>query len=150
MTAKTGTFVTYSSSDAGAARWLQMLVAANLLLPLSNIQRSLIMKSIIYTMVAATALWIGGAFTSTADAVPRGYYRGGYSYGPRYYGNYNYGPRYYSYGYNRPYRSYYRPYYYGQPYYGGYYGGYYGAPYYGGYYAPGVSIGVGPVGVRAF
>jgi hypothetical protein len=104
------------------------------------------MKSVIYTLIAATALWIGGAFTSTADAAPRGYYRGGYYYGtPRYYGRYNYGPRYYSNGYYAPYRTYYRPYY-SQP----YYGRYYGAPYYGGYYAPGVSIGVGPVGIRAF
>jgi hypothetical protein len=108
------------------------------------------MKSVIYTLIAATALWIGGAFTSTADAQYR-YYRGGYYGAPRYYRSYNYAPRYYSNGYYTPYRTYYRsayptyPTYYRQPY---YYGGYYGSPYYSGYYAPGVSFQVGPVGVR--
>jgi hypothetical protein len=102
------------------------------------------MKSLIYTLITATALWIGGAFTSTADAQYR-YYRGGYYGAPRYYRNYSYGPRYYSNGYYAPYRTYYRgPTYYSQP----YYGGYYGSPYYSGYYAPGVSFQVGPVGVR--
>ncbi len=103
------------------------------------------MKSILLTIAAATMLWIGGTFTSTADAQYVRYGRGYYG-APRYYGGYNYAPRYY----RAPYRTYYRgynyPYYgYRAPYYSGYRGGYYSRPYYGGgYYRPGVSVGVGP------
>ena len=101
------------------------------------------MKSILLTIAAATMLWIGGTFTSTADAQYVRYGRGYYS-APRYYsGGYYYGPRYYN-GYS-PYRSYYRGGYYNRPYYSGYRGGYYSRPYYGGgYYRTGVSVGVGP------
>lgn len=112
------------------------------------------MKSILLTIAAATMLWIGGTFTSTADAQYVRYGRGYYS-SPRYYGGYNYAPRYYgprAYS-ASPYRSYYGGYYggnypyygYNAPYYTGYRGGYYSRPYYdGGYYRPGVRVGVGP------
>jgi|GEM_PF-6748333 len=97
------------------------------------------MKSIFLSIVAASLLWIGGAFTSTAEAQYVRYGRGYYNY-PRYARSYYYGPRYYQ---PAPYRTYYR----GDPYYGGRY--YYNRPYYGGgyYYRPGVSVGVGPARV---
>lgn len=100
------------------------------------------MRSFILTLVAASALCLGGAFNSTADAQYRGY-RGYYG-APRYSNNYYrggyYAPRTYYRGYY-PYRTY--------PYYSSYrygpgYGQYYNRPYYGGYYGPGVGISVGP------
>jgi hypothetical protein len=103
------------------------------------------MKSLLLTLAATSALLLGGAFNSTADAQIRGY---------RAY----YGPRQYTYRYYAPrsYRATYRTYgYYSYPYYSPYrYGPYYGRsyyrPYYGGYYSPGVGISVGPfrAGVR--
>ena len=109
------------------------------------------MRSFILTLVAASALSLGGAFNSTADAQYRGYRS--YSSAPRYYNSYRgnyyrgYAPRAYygAYPYRRyPYYSSYR---YAQPYYGRYY---YNRPYYGGYYSSGVGISVGPFrgGVR--
>jgi hypothetical protein len=103
------------------------------------------MKSIILTLVAASALTLGGAFNSTADAQYRGY-RSYYSSGPRYYNNYYrggyYAPRTYSYyrGYY-PYRTY--PYYSSYRYGPGYGRYYYNRPYYGGYYGGG-RISIGP------
>lgn len=104
------------------------------------------MRSFILTLVAASALSLGGAFNSTADAQYRGfrvaprvynnYYRGGYRAPRAYYGAY-------------PYRTYpyYSSYRYAQPYYGR---NYYNRPYYGGYYGSGIGISVGPFrgGVR--
>src|SRR5687767_10428616 len=97
------------------------------------------MKSFLLSIVAATLLWVGGAFTSTADAQYVSY---GVSYGRGYYNYPRYARPYYGGGYYRaPYRTYYRgaPYYYGgysSPYYGGYYSRpYYSArPYYRSYY----------------
>jgi hypothetical protein len=84
------------------------------------------MKSFLLSIVAATMLWVGGAFTSTADAQYVSY---GVGYGRGYYNYPRYARPYYGGGYYRaPYRSYYR----GSPY---YYGGYYSSPYYGGYYS---------------
>ncbi|MEX2027236.1 MAG: hypothetical protein WEH44_08040 [Pirellulaceae bacterium] len=85
------------------------------------------MRNLILTAVATAALLVGGlTWTDTAEARPRGWYRGGAP-AVRYYRPY-YGYRAYNpyYGYRSYYRSYYRPY--GYPY-GSYY---YGRPYIGG------------------
>lgn len=101
------------------------------------------MKSVLLSIVAASALWLGGTFTQQADAQVRVYRGGGYYGAPQAY-NRGYNRGYYG-GYrsSRPYYSNYRGY--NRAYYGR---GYYGSPYYGGgYYSPGIGIGVGGVGV---
>ncbi|HUE72687.1 MAG TPA: hypothetical protein VMP01_17510 [Pirellulaceae bacterium] len=96
------------------------------------------MKNLILSAAIVVATFVGSlAWTETADARPRGYYRAPAA---RYYQpNYAYRPYYrQSYGYRsyyRPsygYRSYYRPSFgYGYPYRSYYGGSYYGSPYVG-------------------
>ena len=93
------------------------------------------MKSFILSVVAVSALWLGGAMTSTADAQYRVYrpVYGAQQYNS-YYGGYGQQQTYYRGGYSAypsgGYRTYYGGYG-GGPYNGGYYnGGYYNAPVY--------------------